>query len=145
MWYGEYHHTLDEKYRCILPAKFRDKLKTLEKQKLFITRGLDGCLFLFDEDQWGKMEEKFKALSFTKHEARSFNRLYFSGAQEVEIDSQGRIGLSEYLREFAKVTRDIVVIGVGDRIEIWGKQQWDVFYKEHRERFEQIAENLFEG
>ena len=131
MWYGEYFHTLDEKDRFILPAKFRDKIKTLEKKKFFVTRGLDGCLFLFDQEVWDKLEEKLKSLSFTKQQSRFFNRLYFSGAKEVEIDSQGRVNLPDYLKEFAHIQREIVIIGVSDRIEIWDKGCWDKFYKEN--------------
>ncbi|MBU0693209.1 MAG: division/cell wall cluster transcriptional repressor MraZ [Candidatus Omnitrophica bacterium] len=143
MWYGEFHHTLDDKDRFILPAKFREKIKTLEEKKFYITRGLDGCLFLFSQSVWNGLEEKLKALPFTKHEARSFNRLYFSGACEVEIDSQGRIILSEYLKEFAAIKREIVIIGVADRIEVWGKEGWNKFYQEKKKIFEETAENLF--
>jgi len=144
MWYGEYSHTLDEKDRFILPAKFREKAKTLAKKKFFITRGLDGCLFLVSQEVWEKLEGKLKSLSFTKQQSRSFNRLYFSGASEIEIDAQGRITLPEYLKEFAKIQREIMIIGVSDRIEVWSKDRWDKFYQENKERFEEMAENLFE-
>jgi len=144
MWYGEYLHTLDEKDRFILPAKFREKVKALEKKKFFITRGLDGCLFLVSQEAWEKLEDKLKSLPFTKKQARSFNRLYFSGASEIDIDIQGRITLPEYLKEFAQIQREVVIIGVADRIEIWGKDRWDKFYQENKKRFEEMAENLFE-
>ncbi|UCD15394.1 MAG: division/cell wall cluster transcriptional repressor MraZ [Candidatus Omnitrophota bacterium] len=144
MWYGEFTHTLDDKDRFILPAKFREKIKGLKQKKFYITRGLDGCLFLFHQETWEKLEERLKSLSFAKQQSRSFNRLYFSGAQEIEIDSQGRIGISDYLKEFAQIRREIVIIGVADRIEIWDKDSWDKFYQENRKRFEEAAENLFE-
>ena len=144
MWYGEYIHTLDSKDRFILPARFRDKLKTLKQKKLYITRGLDSCLSLYAHEAWKKLEEKFESLSFTKQQSRSFNRLLFSGASEIEVDSQGRITLPEYLKEFAKVKREIVIIGVVNRIEIWDKTCWDKFYQENRKKFEEMAENLFE-
>ena len=144
MWYGEYSHTLDEKDRFILPAKFREKAKTLAKKKFFITRGLDGCLFLVSQEVWEKLEGKLKSLSFTKQQSRSFNRLYFSGASEIDINVQGRITLPEYLKEFAKIQREIMIIGVSDRIEVWSKDRWDKFYQENKERFEEMAENLFE-
>ena len=144
MWYGEYTHTIDEKDRFILPAKFREKIKTLKERKLYITRGLDGCLFLFAEEAWRKLEDKLKSLSFTKQQSRHFNRLYFSGASEVDIDTQGRIIITEYLKEFAQIKREIVIIGVSDRIEVWDKLRWNKFFKENQKNFEEMSEDLFE-
>ena len=144
MWYGEYLHTLDEKDRFILPAKFRDTLKTLKKKKFYITRGLEGCLFLFSESVWRKHEEKLKSLSFTKQQSRFFNRLFFSGASEAELDTQGRLTLPGYLKEFGQIKREIVIIGVADRIEIWDKKRWSDFYQANRQRFEEMAENIIE-
>ena len=144
MWYGEYIHTLDDKDRFILPAKFREKIKTLERKKFFITRGLDGCLFLIPQEAWEKLEDKLKSLPFTKQQSRTFNRLYFSGASEIDIDTQGRVILPEYLKEFAQIKREVVIIGVADRIEVWGRGRWDKFYQENKKRFEEMAENLFE-
>ena len=144
MWYGEYYHTLDEKDRFILPAKFREKIRALKRKKFFITRGLDGCLFLFHEEVWQMLEDRLKNLSFTKQEARFFNRLYFSGAQEVDIESQGRVTIPLYLKEFARINREVVIIGVSDRIEIWDKEEWSKVCLENQKRFEQVAEKLFE-
>lgn len=144
MWYGEYTHTLDNKDRFILPAKFREKVKALEKKKFYMTRGLEGCLFIFSESVWETLENKLKSVSFTKQEGRSFNRLYFSGAKEMEIDAQGRISIPAYLKEFAQIKREIVIVGVADRIEIWDKQRWNDFYQSNKQRFEETAENLFE-
>lgn len=144
MWYGEYNHSLDDKDRFILPAKFREKVKSLDKKKFYITRGLDGCLFLFHQDVWDGLEEKLRAISFTKQQSRSFNRLYFSGAHEGEVDAQGRMILPQHLKEFAQIQKDIVIIGVGDRIEIWDKKTWENFYQENKKHFEEAAENLFE-
>ncbi len=143
MWYGEYQHTLDNKDRFIFPAKFREKLKGI-KPKFYITRGLDGCLFLFLEDAWKKLEEKLKSLSFSKQKPRFFNRLYFSGALEVDIDSQGRITLPAYLKEFAAIKREIMIVGIADRIEVWDKGRWNKFYQENKQKFEAMAEDLFE-
>jgi MraZ protein len=144
MWYGEYTHTLDDKDRFILPAKFREKIKALKQKKFYITRGLDGCLFLFEHQTWVGLEEKLKSLSFAKQQSRSFNRLYFSGAQEIDLDSQGRITVPDYLKEFAQIKREIIIIGVADRIEIWDKESWNKFYQENRKKFEEAAENIFE-
>jgi len=144
MWYGEYNHTLDNKDRFILPSKFREKIRTLKKKKFYITRGLDGCLSLYAEDAWKQLEEKLASLSFTKRQARSFNRLLFSGATEIEVDKQGRITVPEYLKSFAQIKRDIVIIGVVSRIEVWDKKVWMSFYQHNKKRFEDMAENLFE-
>ena len=144
MWYGEFSHTLDEKDRFILPAKFREKVKTFEEQRLYITRGLEGCLALYAQSDWERIKNKLESLSFTKQQSRFFNRLFFSGASQIDVDSQGRIGVPEYLKKFAKIKREIMIVGVGNRIEVWGKDNWDKFYKENKKRFEEMAENLFE-
>ena len=103
MWYGEYNHTLDQKDRLILPSKFREKIKTLKKKQFCITRGLDGCLSLYSHNEWKQLEQKLAALSFTKQQSRSFNRLLFSGATEVEVDTQGRITVPEYLKDLQQI------------------------------------------
>lgn len=144
MFYGEYQHTIDRKGRIILPAKFREAAKSNFIEKFFLTRGLDKCLFMFAEDEWKNQEQKFKAMPFTKQEARKFNRMYFSGACEVIADKQGRILFPQYLKDFALIKREIVIIGVANRIEIWDKTIWQEFYKVAREGFEEIAEKLIE-
>lgn len=144
MFYGEYQHTIDRKGRIILPSKFREVAKNNFIEKFFVTRGLDKCLFMFAEDEWKNQEQKFKSMPFTKQEARRFNRLYFSGAVEMVADKQGRILLPQYLKDFAGIKRDIVIIGVANRIEIWDKTLWQEFYKTAAEGFEQIAEKLIE-
>lgn len=144
MWYGQYFHTLDEKDRFILPAKFREKIKSLKKKRFYITRGMDGCLFIFDEVMWEKMEEKLRSIPFTKKQSREFNRLLFSSAQDIAIDSQGRITLPSYLKEIAGIVREIVIVGVAERIEVWGKEEWTKFYSENKKRFEDVAEDLFD-
>lgn len=144
MFYGEYEHSLDNKGRLIIPSKFREVSKENYIEKFFITRGLDGCLFMFPEDEWKAQEAKFKSLSFTKAEARKFNRIYFSGACEAVPDKQGRILFPKYLKEFAGIKRDIVIIGVSNRIEIWSREKWNEFYKSSKDRFEEISEGLIE-
>ena len=108
MFYGEYLHSIDRKGRLILPAKFREVAKAHFVEKFFITRGLDNCLFMFGEEEWRAQESKFKAISFTKAESRKFNRLYFSGAVEITFDSQGRVLLPQYLKDFAEIKKDVV-------------------------------------
>jgi len=144
MFYGEFEHSLDKKSRVIIPARFREALKDNFVEKFYITRGLDGCLFLFTEEEWKKQEQKFRGLSFTKAEARKFNRLFFSGAGELVCDRQGRVLLPQYLKEYAQIDKDIVFIGVSNRIEIWSKSRWKEFYDTTRETFEDTAEKLID-
>ena len=144
MFYGEYLHSIDRKGRLILPAKFREVSKANFIEKFFVTRGLDKCLFMFSEEEWRVQEAKFKAISFTKQQARTFNRLYFSGAVEVIADRQGRILIPQYLKDFAEIKKDVVIVGVSNRIEIWAKDKWQEFYGSSRQSFEEIAEKLME-
>lgn len=145
MFYGEYLHSIDRKGRLILPAKFREAAKTHFIEKFFVTRGLDNCLFMFSEEEWRAQESKFKAIPFTKAESRKFNRLYFSGAAEINFDTQGRILLPLYLKDFAQIKKDVVVVGVSNRIEIWAKDKWVEFYENSRQSFEEIAEKLMDA
>ena len=145
MFYGEYQHSIDRKGRLILPSKFRETAKSHFIERFFVTRGLDKCLFVFAEEEWKIQEAKLKGLSFTKQQARAFNRLYFSGASEVVPDRQGRIIVPQYLKDFAEIKRDVVVLGVSNRIEIWAKPNWQSFYGNSTPVFEEIAQNLLEG
>ncbi len=142
MFYGEYNHGIDRKGRLILPARFREICKDSGIEKFFITRGLDKCLFMFTEEEWRMQEQKFKNLSFTKQEARSFNRLFFSGAIHVTPDKQGRFIIPQYLKDYANIKKDAIVIGISNRIEIWDTKSWQAFYTSSSETFEQIAENM---
>ncbi|MCX5697597.1 MAG: division/cell wall cluster transcriptional repressor MraZ [Candidatus Omnitrophica bacterium] len=144
MFYGEYLHTIDRKGRLILPAKFREVAKANFIEKFYITRGLDKCLFMFSEEEWRTQESKFKNLSFTKQESRTFNRLFFSGAMELAADRQGRILFAQYLKDYAEIKRDVVIVGVSNRIEIWAKAKWQEFYGAWRPSFEEIAEKLID-
>ena len=144
MFYGEYEHTLDNKGRVIIPAKFREIFKEQYVEKFYITRGLDRCLFVFTEEIWKTQEKKFRDLPFTKGEARRFNRLYFSGASDVLCDKQGRILIPDYLKSYAEIKQDVVIIGVSDRIEIWSKEKWKEFYDQNKGNFEDLAEKLIQ-
>ncbi|MBI1976695.1 MAG: division/cell wall cluster transcriptional repressor MraZ [Candidatus Omnitrophica bacterium] len=144
MFYGEYEHTLDKKGRLIIPSKFRESAKEQEIERFFITRGLDGCLFVFAEDEWRSQEQKFKTASFTKPDVRKFNRLFFSGAVEAATDKQGRILIPAYLKDFAGIKRDIIIVGVSNRFEIWAKERWGEYYKSAEDSFESVAEKLIE-
>ena len=142
MFYGEYDHTIDRKGRLIVPSRFREVMKEHFVERLFVTRGLDRCLFLFPEDEWRIQENRFRSLSITKQEARRFNRFYFSGASELTWDRQGRVLIPDYLKEFAGIKRDVMLVGVSNRIEIWDKEEWKKFYGEFKESYEEIAERL---
>ena len=144
MFYGEYLHSIDRKGRLILPSRFREAAKSNYIEKFFVTRGLDKCLFMFSEEEWKSQESRFKSVSFTKQESRTFNRLYFSGAMEVVPDRQGRILLPQYLKEYADIKKDVAIVGVSNRIEIWSKEKWQEFYGTWRSSFEDIAEKLID-
>lgn len=145
MFYGEFYHQQDRKGRLVLPSQIREVAKNNFVEKFFITRGLDKCLFMFSEDEWKNQEQKFRSISFTKSEARKFNRLYFSGAVEIVYDKQGRILIPQYLKDFAHLKRDVVIIGVSNRIEIWAKDIWLDFYNSSKDAFEEISEKLIDN
>ncbi len=142
MFYGQYEHTLDAKDRIIVPAKFREIFKEHYTERFFITRGLDRCLFVFPEDEWKTQERRFRDMPFTNEQARKFNRIYFSGAVEVIGDKQGRILIPSFLKEYAEIKADVVIIGVSDRMEIWSKEKWSQFFNDHLGSFESLAEKL---
>ena len=121
MFMGEYNHTIDPKGRVIIPAKFRDSLG----EQFVVTQGLDGCLFVYDDIEWRAFEEKLKTLPITNKEARAFVRFFLAGAADVEVDKQGRILLPAVLRDHAKLIKDVVFVGVGSRVEIWSKENWE--------------------
>jgi len=145
MFYGEFFHSIDRKGRLILPSKFREAAKGNFVEKFFVTRGLDTCLFMFSEEEWRSQETKFKAMSFTKQESRIFNRLYFSGAVDVIPDRQGRILLPQFQKDYAQIKRDVVIVGVSNRIEIWSDEKWKEFNSTWKQSFEGIAEKLVES
>ena len=121
MFMGEYNHTIDAKGRLIIPAKFREVLG----DEFVVTKGMDGCLFVFDNSEWQVFAEKLRSLPMIDKEVRQFTRFFLAGAASVEVDKQGRILLPSVLRDFAGITNDTVLIGVGSRIEIWSKDRWE--------------------
>ena len=139
MFIGEFHHTIDDKGRIIIPSKFREKLGN----QFIITRGIDNCLFVYSNDDWMKITNKLSSLPFTKRDARIFNRFFLSGATDVELDKQGRVNISSPLISYANLTKDCVIIGAGDRLEIWAKESWDNFFNSTKDNMSDIAENLF--
>ena len=121
MFMGEYNHTIDAKGRLIIPSKFREALGDV----FVVTKGMDGCLFVFDNSEWQNFAEKLRELPMMDKEVRQFTRFFLAGAASVEVDKQGRILLPSVLREFADITKDAVLVGVGSRIEIWSKNRWE--------------------
>jgi MraZ protein len=138
MFLGEYQHSLDSKGRIIVPSKFREELGA----SFIATKGLDNCLFLYPMDEWKTIEAKLRSLPFTRADVRSFARFFFSGASELEIDKQGRILLPSNLRDYAMIEKDLVIIGVGSRVEIWDNEKWGQYNQTAELSYEVIAENL---
>lgn len=141
MFMGEYHHNIDDKGRLIIPAKFREELG----DEFIVTRGIENCLFAYSKKDWEKIVEKLESLPFTKRDARSFNRFFLSGATNAEIDKQGRINITSPLVSYANIKKECVIIGVGDRLEIWSLEDWNNFFNSAKDNMSDIAENLFDG
>ena len=139
MFMGEYHHSIDDKGRLIIPAKFRSELG----DKFIITRGIESCLFAYPEKRWEEIVHKLESLPFTKKDARNFTRFFMSGATVAEFDKQGRINITSPLITYAGIQKDCVVIGTGDRLEIWAKDAWENFFNSASINMSDIAENLF--
>lgn len=120
MLIGEYKHVVDSKGRIILPSKFREELG----ERFILTKGLDNCLFGYSLKEWAVLEEKLKKLPLTSKEARTFLRFFFAGASECEVDKQGRVLIPQNLREYAGIQKEVFIIGVMTRIEIWSEDNW---------------------
>ncbi|QZY57191.1 division/cell wall cluster transcriptional repressor MraZ [Crassaminicella profunda] len=140
MFIGEYFHTIDAKGRVIIPSKFREDLG----EKFIVTKGLDHCLFVYPQEEWKSIENKLKKLPLTSRDARAFVRFFFSGATESELDKQGRITIPTNLRKHGKLDKDIVTIGVSNRVEIWSKEQWELYNETADLSYDDIAEKMVE-
>ena len=138
MFMGEYHHSLDEKSRIVIPSNFRFELK----DNFIIVKGLENCLYIFSKEEWNKVVSKLESLPFTKKDVRIFKRSFFSGASNVELDKSGRIVISSNLKDYARIKKECVIIGAGDRIEIWDKDEWNNFMNTYEDKVSDIAENL---
>lgn len=140
MFMGEYQHSVDGKGRLIIPAKLREGLG----ERFVATKGLENALFLFPLDEWERFGEKLRALPMASGAARAFTRLFFSGATDCEVDPQGRILLPANLREFASIEKDVVIVGVQSRVEIWSKERWEEYCQQAEESFAETAEKLLD-
>ncbi len=121
MFMGEYSHSVDSKGRLIVPAKFREQLG----EQFVVTKGVDGCLYVYSAEEWKRIEEKFREINLTTKDARRFMRFFFAGAAACEVDRQGRILLPAVLREYAGLDKDVVLVGVLTKIEIWDRTRYE--------------------
>ena len=135
---GEFRHTIDEKGRIIIPSKLREGLK----DNFIITRGLDGCLFIYPKEEWNNVISKYKELPDTR-DKRQFMRIFLSGASICEYDKQGRINIPKPLIDYAKLEKDCIIIGVDERLELWSKEKWNIFINSNEEAMSSIADKLF--
>ena len=138
MFMGEYSHTIDTKGRLIIPSWFREELG----ETFVVTKGLDGCLFVFSDEEWKAFEIKLKSLPLTNKNARQFARFFVAGATPCELDKQGRILLPATLREFAGLEKDVVLTGMLNRIEIWSKDKWNENNSLDDVAMDEIAEQM---
>lgn len=138
MFIGEYQHSLDSKNRITMPSKFREELG----DSFVMTKGMDDCLFIYSMNEWKVVEDKLKSLPMTSKDARAFVRFFFAGASECEIDRQGRVLIPTNLKEYAKIEKDTVVIGVSTRIEIWSLDEWNRFNNDANISYEDVAEKM---
>jgi MraZ protein len=141
MLMGEFHHNIDDKGRLVIPTKYRVELG----ESFVITRGLEKCLYAYSLNEWNKLVAKLNELPFNKKDARTFLRNLFSGATVCEFDKNGRINITSPLVSYAGLTKECVIIGVNDRLEIWDEKTFDNFLNDNSENMEEIAENLFDN
>lgn len=135
---GEYNHTIDVKGRIIIPSKFREFLG----EDFVVTKGLDGCLFAYPNIEWTKFEDKLNLLPVSNKSARQFTRFFLAGAAACEVDKQGRINIPQVLRDFADLTKEVVIIGVSSRIELWSKERWNEYNNDDAMDMNEIAEQM---
>lgn len=138
MFIGEYHHSLDNKGRIIIPSKLREDLGN----NFITTRGLEGCLYIYPETNWNLIINKYKELPDTK-DKRYFMRIFLSGASASELDQQGRVNIPSPLIDYAKLEKDCLIIGVDDHLEIWSQVEWEKFISNNEEKFSDLADTLF--
>lgn len=140
MFIGEYSHTIDTKGRLSMPSRFREQLG----EAFIVTKGLDQSLFVYPEEEWKNLEDKLKQLPLTNQNARAFVRFFFSGATECELDQQGRIRIPANLREHAILEKEVMVIGVGTRVEIWSQKIWTDYNSDENLSYDEIAGKMQE-
>lgn len=137
---GEYNHSVDAKGRMIVPSKLRERLGL----SFVVTRGMDGCLCVYPNDEWDIFESKLAKLPTTNAQARQFVRFFMGSADDLEVDNQGRVLLSPVLRKFAEITKDVTIVGMGDHAEIWSREKWDAQNNVEDIDFDEIAKGFEE-
>ena len=140
MFLGEYQHSIDEKNRVAIPVKFRAALKA----GAVITKGLDECLFLYPKASWKTWADKLAGLPISQSRSRAFSRMMLGGAMEVQLDSQGRIVLPDYLKQYAGLGKRLIVAGLNDRLELWDTDRWQQYKTQTEKDSAHIAETLAE-
>lgn len=138
MYIGEYTHSIDDKGRVIMPSKFREELG----MKFYVTKGMEGCIFVYDEIEWKRLEEKTKNLKLTSKKARQFERLFYAPARELEFDKQGRFVIPQNLRDYASIEKEASIIGVSSRIEIWDKEKYEDYINGSEMDYDSITEDF---
>lgn len=138
MLIGEYKHTLDDKKRLSLPSRFRKELG----KKIVVTRGLEGCLFMYSQKEWEKISEQLGNLGMGQSGTRGFTRFMLSGASEIDVDSAGRILIPDFLKNFADLKGKVVFAGVQSRVEIWNEKAWDAYTQRIEKEADVLAEQL---
>ncbi|MGY3776325.1 division/cell wall cluster transcriptional repressor MraZ [Helcococcus sueciensis] len=140
MYIGEYTHSIDNKGRVIMPSLFREELG----MSFYVTKGMEGCIFVYDKESWKLLEEKTKQLRLTSKKARQFERIFYAPARELEFDKQGRIVIPQNLREYAGINKEATIIGVSSRIEIWDKERYEEYISSQEMDYDNIIEDFEE-
>lgn len=140
MYIGEYTHSIDDKGRVIMPSKFRDQLG----ETFFVTKGLDGCVFVYDFEEWNNLQESTKNLRLSSKKAREFSRHFYAPARELEFDKQGRFVIPQNLRAYANIGKEATIIGVSSRIEIWDKEKYEEYMSQSDEEFDNLIDDFEE-
>lgn len=138
MFIGEYQHNLDAKGRITMPSKFREELGNT----FYITKGMDGCLFVFPEEEWIEMDKKIKGLRLSRKDARGIARLFYAGAIDVSLDKMGRVLLPGNLRQYASLEKEAIIIGVSSRVEIWDKDRWQSYNDDDDFNYDMLTESM---
>ena len=138
MFIGEYQHNLDAKGRITMPSKFREELGNT----FYITKGMDGCLFVFPEEEWIEMDKKIKGLRLSRKDARGIARLFYAGAIDVSLDKMGRVLLPGNLRQYASLEKEAIIIGVSSRVEIWDKDRWQSYNEDDDFNYDMLTESM---
>lgn len=141
MFYGEFPHSMDSKGRITIPSKLRSPLKDYCVDQFVVTRGFDLCLYMFAPSEWHQIDKKFRSLPITKSSSRALQRSFFSGASIVDCDAQGRILIPKILLDYAKILKDVLIVGVSSRIELWAPEHYQAQMQD-REAYAKTAEEL---